>query len=91
GVKNKMDPGEAMDINLFKLTLDEIREKGIKQMPHTLRRSLEEMLADKQYLKEGQVFSEEFIQAYQSLKFHSEVFPWESKPHPFEFITTYSC
>lgn len=49
------------------------------------------MLADKQYLKEGQVFSEEFIQAYQSLKFHSEVFPWESKPHPFEFITTYSC
>ncbi|GAA8777229.1 type I glutamate--ammonia ligase [Helicobacter pylori] len=91
GVKNEIDPGEAMDINLFKLTLDEIREKGIKQMPHTLRRSLEEMLADKQYLKEGHVFSEEFIQAYQSLKFNAEVFPWESKPHPFEFITTYSC
>ncbi|WP_104713467.1 type I glutamate--ammonia ligase [Helicobacter cetorum] len=91
GVLKKQNPGEPMDINLFKLTLDEIREKGIKQMPHTLRSALEEMLADKDYLKEGQIFSEEFIQAYQSLKFHTEVFPWESKPHPFEFITTYSC
>lgn len=30
GVKNKIDFGEVMDINFFKLILDEIREKGIK-------------------------------------------------------------
>ncbi|WP_163532484.1 type I glutamate--ammonia ligase [Helicobacter suis] len=91
GIAQKSDPGKPMDMNLFKLTLDEIREKGIKQLPHTLRSALEEMLANKDYLKKGEVFSEEFIQAYQSFKFRSEVFPWESRPHPFEFKTTYSC
>ncbi|WP_104696070.1 type I glutamate--ammonia ligase [Helicobacter salomonis] len=91
GVYTKSDPGAPMDMNLFKLTLDEIRDQGIKQLPHTLRSALEEMLAHKDYLKKGSVFSEEFIQAYQSFKFKSEVFPWESKPHPFEFETTYSC
>ncbi|BCD45207.1 type I glutamate--ammonia ligase [Helicobacter suis] len=91
GIAQKSDPGKPMDINLFKLTLDEIREKGIKQLPHTLRSALEEMLANKEYLKKGEVFSEEFIQTYQSFKFRSEVFPWESRPHPFEFKTTYSC
>ncbi|CAM2746611.1 type I glutamate--ammonia ligase [Helicobacter felis] len=91
GITQKSEPGEPMDINLFELTLDEIRDKGIKQLPHTLRSALEEMLADKNYLKQGEVFSEEFIQAYQSFKFTSEVFPWESKPHPVEFATTYSC
>ncbi|MFC3848445.1 type I glutamate--ammonia ligase [Helicobacter baculiformis] len=91
GIAQQIDPGQPMDINLFELTLDEIRDKGIKQLPHTLRSALEEMLSDKDYLKRGEVFTEEFIQAYQSFKFKSEVFPWESKPHPFEFVNTYSC
>lgn len=91
GIKNKTNPGEPMEMNLFELTLDEIREKGIKQLPHTLRHAIEEMLLDREYLKEGGVFSEEFIQAYKAYKFETEIWPWEARPHPFEFITTYSC
>ncbi|RAX57180.1 type I glutamate--ammonia ligase [Helicobacter monodelphidis] len=91
GIKNKIDPGAPMNINLFELTLDEIREKGIKQLPHTLRSAIEEMLLDKEYLKQGGVFSEEFIQTYKAFKFETEIWPWEARPHPFEFITTYSC
>lgn len=91
GIKNTIDPGKPMEINLFELTLDEIREKGIKQLPHTLRHAVEEMLADKAYLKEGGVFSEEFIQTYKAYKFETEIWPWEARPHPFEFLTTYSC
>lgn len=91
GIKNTINPGDPMDINLFELTLDEIREKGIKQLPHTLRHAIEELLLDRTYLKEGDVFSEEFIQTYKTYKFETEVWPWEARPHPFEFITTYSC
>lgn len=91
GVKNKIPAGDPMDIDLFELTLDEIREKGIKQLPHTLRSAIEEMLSDRDYLKVGDVFSEEFIQTYKAYKFEAEVWPWEARPHPFEFISTFSC
>ena len=91
GIKNKTPAGEPMDIDLFELTLDEIRDKGIKQLPHTLRSAIEEMLADREYLKVGDVFSEDFLQTYKAYKFEAEVWPWEARPHPFEFISTYSC
>lgn len=91
GIKNKIPAGEPMDIDLFELTLDEIRDKGIKQLPHTLRCAIEEMLADREYLKVGDVFSEDFIQIYKDYKFETEILPWEARPHPFEFISTYSC
>lgn len=91
GIHNKIDPGKPMDINLFELSLDEIRAKGIKQLPHTLRSAIEEMLANKEYLKQGSVFTEEFLQVYKAYKFETEIWPWEARPHPFEFISTYSC
>ena len=91
GITQKCDPGKPMEVNLFELTLDEIREKGIKQLPHTLRHAVEEMRVDRAYLKEGAVFSEEFIQTYKKFKFETEIWPWEGRPHPFEFLTTYSC
>ena len=91
GIKNQIDPGEPMEIDLFELTLDEIRERGIRQMPHTLREALEAMLKDKELFKVGNVMTEDFIQTYQHYKFETEVWPWEGRPHPYEFVTTYSC
>ena len=41
GIKNKYEPIGPMDDDLYELTLDEIRERDIPQMPHTLRGSLE--------------------------------------------------
>ena len=91
GIKNEIDPGEPMEIDLFELTLDEIREKGIKQMPHTLREAVESMLKDKELFKQGNVMTEDFIQTYQHYKFETEIWPWEGRPHPYEFVTTFSC
>ncbi|NWF66316.1 MAG: type I glutamate--ammonia ligase [Campylobacterales bacterium] len=91
GIKNQYHPGEAMDMDLFELTLDEIREKGIIQMPHTLRGAMESMIRDNDYLKSGDVFTPDFLTTYQHYKFETEIWPWEGRPHPFEFITTYSC
>ncbi|MSN96088.1 type I glutamate--ammonia ligase [Campylobacter sp. FMV-PI01] len=89
GIKNKYEPVGPMDINLFELTLDEIREKGIEQFPHTLRGGLEALIRDNQYLKP--VMSDEFIQAYQRFKFETQVWPYEARPTAFEFKTCYSC
>lgn len=91
GIKNKIDPGKPREEDLFELTLDEIREKGIQQMPHTLRAAVESMLRDKEYLQAGGVMTDEFINTFQHYKFETEIWPWEGRPHPFEFITTYSC
>ncbi|MEA2050583.1 MAG: type I glutamate--ammonia ligase, partial [Campylobacterota bacterium] len=89
GIKNKTEPVGPMDIDLFDLTLDEIREKKIPQMPHNLREALEGLIADNLFLKP--VFTKSFISEYQNQQFIKQVIPDESRPTAFEFISTYSC
>jgi len=50
GIKNKYEPVGPMDEDLFELSLAEIREKNIPQMPHTLREALEGLIADHSFL-----------------------------------------
>ncbi|MBE0492144.1 MAG: type I glutamate--ammonia ligase [Sulfurospirillum sp.] len=89
GVKKKTEPIGPMDEDLFELSLKEIREKGINQMPHTLRGSLEALIRDNEYLKP--VMTQDFIDTYQGYKFETQVWPDEARPTAFEFKTTYSC
>ncbi|MBL0686395.1 MAG: type I glutamate--ammonia ligase [Sulfurospirillum sp.] len=89
GVKNKIEPIGPMDEDLFVMTLEEIREKGIRQMPHTLRGSLESLIRYNDFLKP--VMTDEFIKIYQNYKFKTQVLPDESRPTAFEFKSTYSC
>lgn len=89
GIKNKIVPVGPMDEDLFELSLGEIREKGIPQMPHTLRESLEGLIGDNKFLQP--VFTPEFIDTYQHYKFETQVWPDESRPTAFEFKSTYSC
>ena len=89
GITNKDVPVGPMDEDLFELSLDEIREKGIPQMPHTLRESLEGLIRDNDFLKP--VFTDEFIHAYQHYRFKRDVWPDEGRPTAYEFKTTYQC
>jgi len=89
GIKNKTIPVGPMDEDLFELSLDEIREKNIPQMPHTLREALEGLIADNDFLQP--VFSAEILDAYQHYKFERDVWPDEGRPTAFEFKTTYQC
>jgi len=89
GIKNKYIPVGPMDEDLFELSLDEIREKNIPQMPHTLREALEGLIADSDFLKP--VMTDDFIDAYQGYQFERQVFPIEARPTAFEFQSTYSC
>ena len=89
GIKNKEVPIGPMDEDLYELSLDEIREKGIPQMPHTLRGSLEALVRDFAYLQP--VFTEEFLKAYRHYRFERDVWPDEGRPTAYEFKTTYQC
>ena len=89
GVKNKYEPVGPMDENLFKLHLDEIRERGIEQLPHTLRGSLEALIRDNEYLKP--IMTDLFIDTYQHMKFETQVWPYEARPTAYEFKTCFSC
>jgi len=89
GINNKYEPIGPMDDDLFELSLDEIRERKIPQMPHTLRGSLEALIRDNEFLQP--VFSQEMIDTYQHYKFETQVLPDEARPTPFEFKSTYSC
>jgi glutamine synthetase len=89
GIANKTEPIGPMDDDLFELSLDEIRERDIPQMPHTLRGSLEALIRDNEFLKP--VFTQDFIDTYQHYKFETQVWPDEARPTAFEFKSTFSC
>lgn len=89
GIENKIEPIGPMDEDLYEMPLDEIRERKIPQMPHTLRGSLEALIRDNEFLKP--VFTQDMIHTYQHYKFQTQVWPDEARPTAFEFKSTYSC
>ena len=89
GIANKIEPIGPMDEDLFEMPLDEIREREIPQMPHTLRGSLEALIRDNEFLQP--VFTKEMVDTYQHYKFETQVHPDEARPTAFEFKSTYSC
>ena len=88
GIKSKIDPGEAMDKNLYDLPAEEL--KDIPTVCGSLREALECLAADHDFLLAGDVFTKDQIEAYIALKM-DEVHKYEHTPHPVEFGMYYSC
>ncbi len=88
GIKNKMDPGEAMDKNLYDLPPEELL--GIPTVCGSLREALDELQKDHDYLLAGDVFTASQIEGYIELK-TEELHKYEHTPHPVEFGMYYSC
>jgi glutamine synthetase len=87
GIENKIHPGDAMDKNLYDLPPEELKE--VPTVSGSLRDSLAAMSADRAFLKKGDVFTDEQIDAYIELKME-EVYKWEHSPAPVEFQMYYS-
>ena len=88
GIKNKINPGEASDKDLYDLPPEELAD--IPTVCGSLREALEELKADMDFLTAGGVFTEDQIQGYIDLKM-DEVLHYEHTPHPVEFGMYYSC
>lgn len=88
GIQNKIHPGEPMDKNLYDLPPEELAQ--VPTVCASLREALEAVKADADFLKKGDVFTEDFIDAYVELKWE-EVYAFEHTPHPVEYEMYYSC
>jgi glutamine synthetase len=88
GIMNKLDPGAAIDKDLYDLPPKEL--KKIPTVCGSLRQALSELDKDREFLKKGGVFDDDFIDSYIALKM-TEVIRFEHTPHPVEFDMYYSA
>ena len=87
GIRNKIDPGDPVDKNIYDLPPEEAAE--IKQVPGSLEDSLAALEADHEFLLEGDVFTADLIATYIDYKRSAEIDPIRLRPHPYEFFLYY--
>ncbi len=87
GIQNKLEPGVPLDKDLYDLPPEE--EKEIATVCAGLDQALECLDADRDFLKAGDVFSDDCIDAYIELKME-EVTRFRMTTHPVEFDMYYS-
>jgi len=87
GIVNKIDPGSAMDKDLYDLPAEEVR--NIPTVCSSLAQALEALDADRDFLKAGGVFDDDLINGYIELKME-EVTRFRMSTHPVEFDMYYS-
>ena len=88
GIANKIDPGSALDKNLYDLPPREA--KRVPAVCGSLREALGALDKDRAFLKAGGVMDDDFIDSYIELKME-EVQRFEITPHPVEFDMYYKC
>ena len=87
GILNKIDPGSPMDKDLYDLPPEE--ERDIPRVCHALDQALDALDNDREFLKAGDVFSDDLIDGYIQLKM-KEVTRFRMSTHPVEFDMYYS-
>ncbi len=75
--------------DLFEWSRDELKERGIPELPNTLRDALEGLEKDNEFLQT--VMTKEFIDAYIDYQFERQVVPVEGRPTAYEYVSTFSC
>ena len=87
GVQNKIDPGEAMDKDLYDLPSEQAAQ--IPQVAISLDQALTALDSDRGFLTVGGVFTDDMIDGYLALK-AEEVERLRMTTHPVEFDMYYS-
>ncbi len=87
GVLNKIDPGEAMDKNLYDLPPEE--KAAVRSTPSSLEEVLRALEADHEFLLRGDVFTPDVIETWVRYKTDHELDPVRLRPHPYEFFLYY--
>ncbi|WP_233866429.1 type I glutamate--ammonia ligase [Paraburkholderia adhaesiva] len=83
GIENKMDPGDPLDVNIYDLPPE--LAKNVRQVPGSLEESLNALEADNEFLRKGDVFTEDVIDTWLEYKRTRELDPIRLRPHPWEF------
>lgn len=80
GIQRQLDPGEPVDENIFKMTANDLKERGIKQLPTTLGEAIKALEADKEVKAAlGEQIASHFIQEKRQefYDYEMQVTSWE--------------
>jgi glutamine synthetase len=83
GIRNKIEPPEPVDKDLYELPPDQLAQ--VPQVPGSLEAVLDALEADNDYLLEGGVFTPDVIETWVDYKRTNEVDALRLRPHPHEF------
>jgi glutamine synthetase len=87
GIKNKIDPPDPIDKDLYDLPPE---EKGtVRQVPGSLEEVLDTLESDHQWLLDGGVFTQDVIDTWIQYKRSRELDQVRLRPHPYEFFMYY--
>ena len=81
GIKNKIDPGDPVEENVYKLSAEKKREYKIGSLPVSLKGALDSLQSDQKFLEE--VFTKDFLEKYAELK-HKEYVAFAQTPTAWE-------
>ena len=87
GIINKIDPGEPVDKDIYHLS--DAEKKKIKQAPEIFEVALHSLKKDNDYLKQGNVFTNELLDTWIDYKMNKEIKEVQLRPHPYEFHLYY--
>ncbi len=87
GVKNKIEPPDPIDKDLYDLPPEEAA--GVKQVPGSLEEVLDALEADHGFMLEGGVFTQDVIDTWLEYKRLRELDQVRLRPHPWEFYLYY--
>ena len=87
GIQNKIHPGDPMDKDLYDLPPEELED--VPTICSSLRQAMESLDGDWEFLKKGDVMTDDMINGYLALK-EEEILAFEQAPHPIEFLMYYS-
>jgi glutamine synthetase len=87
GIKNKIEPPDPIDKDLYDLPPDEFA--SVKQVPGSLPEVLDVLEGDHDYLLEGGVFTPDVISTWVEYKRANEIDPVRLRPTPHEFAMYY--
>jgi glutamine synthetase len=87
GIKNKIDPGNPLDVNIYDLEPEEAAL--VPQTPTSLEGALQALRDDHDFLLAGSVFTPDVIDTWIDYKMENEVDQMRLRPHPHEFMLYY--
>ena len=86
GIRRQIDPTAhgfgPIDANIF--AWSDAQRSAIKHLPGSLREALDALEADRDFLLQGGVFSDELLAQWIAYKREAEYYPVRNRPHPYE-------
>jgi glutamine synthetase len=87
GIEKRIEPPEPVDKDLYDLPPEELAD--VPQVPGSLEEALDALEADSDFLRAGDVFTDDLLDTWVAYKRTHEVDALRLRPHPYEFTLYY--